>query len=270
VNRIGKLVYLKEFVSKEAEEVMAKQRPAAPPTNSWTVPIVVAVVGVVGTIAAAIITNWDKLSTSPTVPRSSESSPSTPPVAAVHSAVNDRSVLADIDTASAPGYAVPAAPYLRKIGIAVENIIPSDSELVVVNVRALYIGLAVTPTVSQNILTQLKTGEKTASFTLRFAEPANTVRFVRAALFAATKSGVTHPAWSAHALDASGQELSSQSEALTRSFNDVPAQTYTLIAPALTDIAAIRFDSDLRLDGKPFAGFGAVLIENISTTRRAR
>jgi len=249
---------------------MSKKPPASSPTNPWIVPVVVAALGVVGTIAAAVITNWDKLSTSPTVPQAPGSSPSAPSVAPVHSVLGDRSALADIDTASAPGYAVPAEPYLHKIGITAESIIPNNSELVIVNVRALYIGRAVTPTVGQNILTQLKTGENPASFTLRFAEPVSTVRFVRAALFADTKSGVTHPAWSAHALEASGQELSSQSEALTRSFGDVPARTYTLIAPALTDISAVRFDSDLRLDGKPFAVFGAVLIEDISTTRRAR
>jgi hypothetical protein len=224
------------------------------------VPIVVAVIGVVGVVAGTVITNWDKLFTPP-------APIATPP----YVTVGDRSVLAEIDTASAPAYTVPAEPYLHKYyGMTTENIIPDNSELVIVNVRTLYIGRAVTPTVSQNILTQLKTGEKPASFTLRLAEPANTVRFVRAALFADTKSGVTHPAWSAHAFDASGQELSSQSEALTRSFTDVPARTYTLVAPALTDIVTIRFDSDLRLNGRPFAGFGAVLIEDLSTTKRAK
>lgn len=172
-----------------------------------------------------------------------------------------------VDTASAPGNTVAAAPYLHGLGVSIEGAKPKASEVVLVNNRALYQGRAVKPTVSQNILTQINTNNDPASFTLRFREPFASVRFVRPALYPATESGITHPAWSAHALDAEGRELSSQSEGLTRSFSDVPARAYTLIAPAFDGISAIRFDSDPQLNGKPFAAFSAVLIEEFTMAR---
>ena len=110
----------------------------------------------------------------------------------------------------------------------------------------------------------MNTGNVPASFTLKFAEPSRSVSFTRPALYPATNSGITHPAWSAHALDADGVELSSQSEGLTRSFSDVPAARYVLRSPGFAPIAALRFDSDPRLNGIPFAGFSAILIERLT------
>jgi hypothetical protein len=138
------------------------------------------------------------------------------------------------------------------------------------NNRGVYGGQAVRPTSSQNFLTQIGTGNIAASFTLRFAEPLQSVNITRPALFAATNSGVTHPAWSAHAFDAAGVELSSVSEGLTRSFKDVPVQTYTLVAPGFNGIKSVRFDSDPRLNGVPFAAFSAVMIERLSLNRRSK
>ena len=147
---------------------------------------------------------------------------------------------------------------------------PQASQIVLINNRALYRGQAVIPTTSQNILTQVNTNNGPASFTLTFSQPFASVRFVRPTLYPATKSGITHPAWSAHALDTAGRELSSQSEDLTRSFVVVPARAYTLTAPGFDGISAIRFDSDPRLNGKPFAAFSAVLIERLTMTRRGK
>jgi len=59
---------------------------------------------------------------------------------------------------------------------------------------------------------------------------------VRPALYPATESGITHPAWTAYALDESGEVLSSQSEGLTRAFQDVASGVYALRAPGLTGI----------------------------------
>lgn len=173
-----------------------------------------------------------------------------------------------VDTASAPGNTVAAAPYLHGVRISIAGMKPQASEIVLINNRALYQGKAVKPTTSQNILTQVNTNNGPASFTLTFSEPFASVSFVRPALYPDTDSGITHPAWSAHALDAAGRELSSQSEDLTRSFSDVPARTYTLTAPGFGGISAIRFDSDPRLNGKPFAAFSAVLIEQLTMTHR--
>lgn len=176
-----------------------------------------------------------------------------------------------VDTASVPDLTVAAAPYLHGVGISVTELQPQQSEVVLKNNRNIYGGLAIIPTTSQNILTQISTDiNGPASFTLVFASPCDNVSFTRPALYAATKSGVTHPAWSAHALDAQGRELSSQSEVLTRSFSDVPLRTYTLNAPGFEGIAAVRFDSDWRLDGKPFAGFRAILIERLTLIRRVK
>jgi hypothetical protein len=44
----------------------------------------------------------------------------------------------------------------------------------------------------------------------------------------------------------------------------VPAQTYTLVSVTFAGIAAVRFESDPRLNGKPFAGFSALLIERLA------
>lgn len=175
-----------------------------------------------------------------------------------------------VDTASAPGNTVAAAPYLHGVGISSTEMKPQTSELVLINNRALYQGHAVKPTTSQNILTQVNTNNGPASFTLKFSEPFASVSFVRPALYPATESGITHPAWSAHALDKNGRELSSQSEDLTRSFSDVPAHTYTLTGPGFDGISAIRFNSDPRLNDTPFAAFSAVLIERLTMTRQEK
>ncbi len=175
-----------------------------------------------------------------------------------------------VDTSTAPGYTVAAAPYLHKLRISVGKLAPEGSELVLINNRAVYKGLAVQPTTSQNLLTQITTGNVPASFTLVFSEPLDSVTFTRPALYPSTNSGITHPAWSAYALDAAGRQLSSQSEGIIRSFEDVPTRTYTLTAPGFDGIVAVRFDSDPRLDGKPFAAFSAILIERLTLIRRGK
>jgi hypothetical protein len=170
----------------------------------------------------------------------------------------------DVDTSTTPGHTVAALPYLHRLEISVTDIQPATSEIVLVNNRGLYQGAAVHPTTSQNLLTQVNTGNVPASFTLKFPPSVRIVSFTRPALYPATNSGITHPAWSAHALDAEGHELSSQSEGLTRSFVDVPAVKYVLRSPGFDPIAALRFDSDPRLNGVPFAGFSAILIERLT------
>ncbi len=172
-----------------------------------------------------------------------------------------------VDTHMAPGHIVAAAPYLHDFGISVADLKPEGTRVVLINNLAVYQGDAVRPTTSQNFLTQVDSTNAPASFTLVFSEPVDSVIFTRPALYPATNSGITHPAWSAHALDAAGRELSSQSEGITRSFENVPAQRYTLRRPGFDRIAAVRFDSDPRLEGKPFAAFSAILIEQLTLLR---
>jgi TIR domain len=167
-----------------------------------------------------------------------------------------------------PTYQLAASPYLHEFGVGIRDLRPADSKIVLINNLGLYGGQGVHPTTSQNLLTQLETGNVPASFTLQFKQPGATVSFVRPRLYPETESGITHPAWSAHALDADGNELSSQSEGLLRCDyqHEVPARTYTLHAPAFAPIAAVRFDSDPNLNGRPFAAFSTLLIERITLT----
>ena len=152
---------------------------------------------------------------------------------------------------------------------------PPTSEIVLINNRGLYQGAAVAPTTSQNLITQVNTGNVPASFTLKFAEPARSASFTRPALYPATESGISHPAWSVHALDAQGNELSSQRESLTRCWppagcKEVPAVVYVLRAPAFEPITALRFESDPRLGDKPFAAFSAIMIERLTLVREPK
>ncbi|MEY2488388.1 MAG: hypothetical protein QOC70_330 [Verrucomicrobiota bacterium] len=208
----------------------------------------------------------------PTPIASKESAkPSPTPVAAANEVVVE---FPEVDTSTTPGHTVAALPYLHRLGISVTDLQPATSEIVLINNRGLYQGAAVVPATSQNLITQVNTGNVPASFTLKFAQPARSVSFTRPALYPATESGVTHPAWSVHAMDAQGRELSSQSESLTRCWppagcKEVPAVVYALRAPAFDLIAALRFDSDPRLDGKPFAAFSAILIERLTLVRES-
>ena len=205
------------------------------------------------------------------------STPATTTTSAAPSSTVTREVVvsfADVDTGPVAPFTVSAAPYLRKAGITVEQLNPAKSELVLMNNRGLYEGKGVFPTVSQNFLTQVNTGNVPASFTLRLRTPAQQVTFMRPRLYPYTESGITHPAWTARALDQQGNELSSQSESITRRLpsrnpageDDVPAQTYTLRAPGFEPIVAVRFESDPNLNGRPFAAFSTLLIERITFT----
>lgn len=194
-----------------------------------------------------------------------------PPASAPATPANEVVVeFPEVDTSTTPGHTVAALPYLHRLGISVTDMQPATSEIVLINNRGLYQGAAVAPTTSQNLITQVNTGNVPASFTLKFAEPARSASFTRPALYPATNSGITHPAWSVHALDAEGNELSSQSEGLTRSFVDVPAVQYVLRSPAFAPIAALRFESDPRLNGKPFAAFSAIMIERLTLVREPK
>jgi hypothetical protein len=177
-----------------------------------------------------------------------------------------RLAFASVDTASAPQFMVAADPFLHEapIRVTVTNKEPPESRIVLINNLGLYEGKAVAPAVSQNLLTQTLTGNVPASFTLAFANPLKSVTFTVPKVYPATESGVTFPAWRATARSASGQELSSVGEGLTRRFADVPSQTYALRAPAFDGITEVQFSSDPRLDGVPFAAFSAILIEQIT------
>jgi hypothetical protein len=124
-----------------------------------------------------------------------------------------------------------------------------------------------------------------SDFTLTFERPPKRIGLLRAKLWAASGSGVTHPAWRGEALGADGKRLGEVSEDLLRAIPDrthdhrlllldrqarvigavgdfVPAQLYVVNAQG-ADIPSLRITSDYRLDGVPFAGSRSVLINEL-------
>ncbi|MDE2163352.1 MAG: hypothetical protein KGJ53_09330 [Alphaproteobacteria bacterium] len=164
-----------------------------------------------------------------------------------------------------PDYAIAAGPYLRRFGVAIISQTPTNSAVLIVNNIGLYRGEAVDAMTAQNFLTQtVDPASAPLSFTLAFVQPAKSVRVLRAPLWAATKSGVTHPAWRVTALDGAGRTLAADGEALLGSYTTVPEKWFDLRPANGHLIAALRIDSDFRDEhGRPFAGFQAALIQEI-------
>jgi hypothetical protein len=173
-----------------------------------------------------------------------------------------------VPTARAPDFIAAARPYLRQgpLPIGIRDVVPAASEVVFLNNRGPHLshGLYAAPTLSQNFLTQINTGNGAASFTLVLPRPMRRVHFMTPRLFPETASGVTSPAWTATALTASGEVLQTYARALGREMTaDIPSNMVSLEARGSQGIVAIRFESDPRLDGRPFAATSALLIEGV-------
>lgn len=264
---------IRKLLEGATEEPATRRAPATAPVPKSPRGCSVKILVSIGTgVAAALIVAGFFLNSA----RQHQPSAVAPPLAAPATGANEVVVeFPEVDTSTTPGHTVAALPYLHRLGISVTDMQPATSEIVLINNRGLYQGAAVAPTTSQNLITQVNTGNVPASFTLKFAQPARSVSFTRPALYPATESGITHPAWSVHALDGEGRELSSQSEGLTRCWppagcKEVPAVVYALRAPGFELIAALRFESDPRLDGKPFAAFSAIMIERLTLVREPK
>lgn len=204
------------------------------------------------------------------------SAPAATPVLPQAPPADPNRVVLDFDTVRTnypPDYAIAAAPILHAAPIAIDVTVvsPDDSRIVLRNNIGLYDGRAVQPTVSQNFLSQMHVArDAPSSFRLHLAEPVESVSFLIPAIFPASESGVTFPAWRATAYAPSGRAVSTVSEALARRFADAGAQSYTLRAPDFEGIQEVEFVSDWRQNGVPFAGFEAILIEQIVVQRRAK
>lgn len=170
------------------------------------------------------------------------------------------------DVSVPPGKEIAADAYLHHNGISVSARSPEYSRLVIVDSLGLYNGRAVNSKSSGNVLTQ-QVDDETApiSFTLTFEKPVKSVSLRRAALFPATESGVTHPAWNAHAFDDVGKDIAAVHEQLLSEDkkHDMPARAYVLKSTGNNLIRSVRVTSDYRIGGIPFAGFHAVLISEI-------
>lgn len=161
-------------------------------------------------------------------------------------------------------HVIAAGPYLRRFGVSISARSPDNALVVIRSNVGLYEGQAANPISSEHFLTE-EANPATApiSFTLSFDRPVTEVRLLRAELWAATESGVTHPAWKATAFDASDKVVATASEELLRSWDTVPATWHVIKVSDGRTIARLRIESDFRLEGRPFAGFQSVLIQEI-------
>jgi hypothetical protein len=225
---------------------------------AWLAPSLGAAVGVVGVVGVVLANIGGTAGPSATEPAGAASLPG----ADASRVVFD---FDEVDTSRPPAFEVAAAPFLHDAPIPVDVLTfrPATSHIVIRNNLGFYDGRALKPTVSQNFLTQVDIGQEDCSFTLGFGKPVAAVTFRIPSIFPASPSGVTFPAWRATALAADGTELGTISAALARKMADEPAQDHTLRTPNLEPIARVRFDSDFRLDGRPFAGFAAIVIERL-------
>lgn len=170
-------------------------------------------------------------------------------------------------------HTIDAEPYLKQFGISVEKRSPAKSKIVLAPNSAIYEATALRPTVSDNFLMQICTDNVPASYTLRFAKPVISVSFMRPGIATPTKNGTSFPLWTATALSETGEDIASVSEGhLLRVFNEnepaAEARTYTLRGPArYTPISGIRIDSNPILNGRPFAAFSALVIEQLAFVR---
>jgi hypothetical protein len=120
---------------------------------------------------------------------------------------------------------------------------------------------------SGNLLTQVDTKSHQASFTLRFPEALDSLRFTLPRLtISSGKNGLIFPAWTATALDSRGTELDSRHADLLSLFQDEPARSIVLRAQSPDVISALRIESD----GQGRAAYTAVLIERLSLFPRVK
>lgn len=168
-----------------------------------------------------------------------------------------------------PDYVIAAEAYLSRQGITVPARSPDSSRIVITSSLGLYAGRAAAAGKTEHFLTQRVEGtSEPAGFTLAFAKPPRRVGIYRAALWAATDSGVTHPGWTAEAIDAAGRVIDRVEEALFGKYEPVPGRLLVLNGGAMGPIARVRIVSDYRARNQngelvPFAAFRAVLINEL-------
>ncbi len=166
-----------------------------------------------------------------------------------------------VNTSAGAVGGTPLAGYLAGFGVSLVNV-TSGTALEAVNTNSLTGSVAVSAASAPNIFTQVGNGSP-ESFTLKFGAALQSFGFTRAGLSPASGSGlVTHPAWTATAFDASGNQLSSVSEGLIVSGTAVAAKAFVLTG---NGIASVRFDSDSRQT----AAFSGVLLDNLVLNQNA-
>jgi hypothetical protein len=141
--------------------------------------------------------------------------------------------------------------------------------IIITSSLGLYQGRAAEAGKTEHFLTlSVEGGTEPVSFTLAFNKPPRRVGLVRARLWAATQSGVTHPQWTAEALDMSGNVIDKVEERLRGEYTTIEGQQFTLDDHDKGPIAAVRITSDYRALNRagqlvPFAAFRAMLLNEL-------
>ncbi|RIK88317.1 MAG: hypothetical protein DCC67_00700 [Planctomycetota bacterium] len=99
-----------------------------------------------------------------------------------------------------------------------------------------------------------------------FSKPMEEVSFVRNGLITTGPGGTTHPEWRAVARDAMGAVLGTVGEPLIATFGNEPPKTFTLTGGPNRSIKSIEWHSD----NKNFAGYGAVILDDVLLTKADR
>jgi len=159
-----------------------------------------------------------------------------------------------LKAASAPVGGATLANYLASYGIVITNM-TAGGTLYVYNDNG---GTTVDASPGPNYITAGGNADG-MSYTINFAGPQAYFEFTRAELNSATSSGVTHPEWTATALDANGHTVATASEPLMASFGTIPAKTYKLIGAkgSLPIVAVVIYGN-----AEDFAGFATPVLEN--------
>jgi len=187
-----------------------------------------------------------------------------------HEAVNEGP-----DFIAQPGQQdVPAAPYLAKYGITIDNV-TAGTHVGLMKPGVVYSGF------SENGAAMVlhQDGDtcnqvESVSYTLHFSPPLKRFAFSRIRLLAESRNGITHPSWEAHAFDPDGKEIPQDNpvgEDLIRYIPPAPADKGAVPETAFTMhgpyIASVTFTSSNRLDGRPFAAFCSIQISSMGLVR---
>lgn len=144
--------------------------------------------------------------------------------------------------------------YLTNFGVTIGKATPG-TRLEAINENSFSGNELPVPVSLPNLFTQVGLNQP-VTFTLFFATNEQSFTFTRVGIDTNGQLGISHPAWSAHILDASGNELESVSEPLLFSLTNIPPKTFTLIG---SNIASARFNSD----SQQTAAFSGVLLDSL-------
>lgn len=163
----------------------------------------------------------------------------------------------DFDAVSVPAFGVvDATSYLATFGVTVSNV-TSGGQVVIRNDGGLP-NFIVPPSSPNTASFFSSVGQIPNTFTLNFPVPLTSLSFTRPQLLTGP-SGVTHPQWTATALNSLDVAVAAVGQGLIASFSNVPAQTFTLTG---TEIEKLRFDSN----NFAFASTVAVVVDDLTLT----